>query len=138
MSVKNKKIARQVLEDIQSEGNLALIDKLVAKDYVGHTPPADFQGPEGAREFTVMLRSAFPDMHLTVEDQIAEGDRVATRWTGSGTHDGEFQGVPPTGKPVTMSGITVFRIVNGKLIEGWNRPNMLGIMQQIGALAVPS
>lgn len=137
MSEQNKRIARQVFEDIQSEGNTALVDKIVALDYVGHTPPADIHGPEGARQFTVMLRAAFPDMRVTVEDQIAEGDRVATRWTFRGTHEGDFQDIPATGKQVTMSGITLFRIANGKLLEGWNKPDLLSLMQQLGAVPVP-
>lgn len=134
MSEQNKKIARQVFEEIQSQGKTNLVDQIVANDYVGHTPPKDFNGPEGAKQFEAMLRSGFPDLRVTVEDQLAEGDRVATRWTFRGTHHGEFQGIPPTGKQVTMKGITIFRIANGKLIEGWNRPDMLGMLQQLGAL----
>ena len=137
MSEQNKQIARQVFEEIQSKGNVALIDQIVADDYVGHTPPREFHGPEGARQFVAMLRGAFPDAQVTVEDQLAEGDRVATRWTCRGTHRGEFQGIPPTGKSVVMSGITIFRIANGKLVEGWNRPDLLGLMQQIGAVPTP-
>ncbi len=134
MSEQNKKIARQVFEEIQSQGKTNLVDQIVANDYIGHTPPKDFHGPEGAKQFEAMLRSGFPDLSVTVEDQLAEGDRVATRWTFRGTHHGEFQGIPPTGKQVTMKGITIFRIANGKLIEGWNRPDMLGMLQQLGAL----
>ena len=81
MSEQNKKIARQVFEEVQSKGNLALVDQIVADDFVGHTPPNDIHGPEGARQFGLMLRGAFPNLKVTVEDQIAEGDRVATRWT---------------------------------------------------------
>lgn len=133
MTEQNKKIARQVFEEIQSQGKTDLVDQIVAKDYVGHTPPKDFHGPEGAKQFEAMLRSAFPDLSVTVEDQVAEGDKVTTRWTFRGTQQGEFQGIPPTHKQVKMSGITIFRIANGKLIEGWNRPDMLGMLQQLGA-----
>jgi predicted ester cyclase len=69
-----------------------------------------------------------------VEAQIAEGDMVATRWTACGTHDGDFQGVPPTGREVTLRGMTIFRIADGKLVEGWTNPDLLGVMQQIGAI----
>ena len=134
MSEQNKKLARQVFEEIQSKGNMALIDQIVADDYVGHTPPSDIHGPEGAKQFDRMLRGAFPDIQVTVEDQVAEGDRVATRWVCRGTHEGEFQGIPPTGRTVTMNGMTIFRIANGKLVEGWNRPDLLGMLQQIGAV----
>jgi steroid delta-isomerase-like uncharacterized protein len=134
MSEQTKTIARKVFEDVQSQGNLALVDEIVANDFVGHTPPADIHGPEGAKQYDAMLREAFPDMQITVEDQIAEGDEVATRWTCRGTHEGEFQGLPPTGKRVTMSGLTVFRIANGKIVEGWSRPDLLGLLQQLGAV----
>jgi steroid delta-isomerase-like uncharacterized protein len=137
MSERNKTIARKVFEDIQSQRKLALIDELMAGDYVGHTPPNDIHGPEGARQFEAMLHEAFPDYRVTVEDQIAEGDEVATRWTARGTHKGKFQGMPPTGKQITMSGITIFRIANGKLVEGWNKPDLLGMLQQLGAVPAP-
>lgn len=81
-----------------------------------------------------MLYKAFPDYHVTVEDQIAEGERVVTRWTCHGTHEGEFQGMPPTGKKMAMSEITIFRIANGKLVEGWSNLDMLGALQQLGAI----
>lgn len=137
MSKQNKTIARKVFEDIQSQRNVALIDEIVAGDYVGHTPPSDIHGPEGAKQFEAMLHEAFPDMQVTVEDQIAEGDKVVTRWTCRGTHRGEFQGMPPTGKRMTMSGMTIFRIANGKLVEGWNNPDLLGVLQQLGAVPSP-
>ena len=137
MSEQNKKIARQVFEEVQSKGNLALVDQIVADDFVGHTPPNDIHGPEGARQFDLMLRGAFPNLKVTVEDQIAEGDRVATRWIFRGTHQGDFMGMPPTGRQVTMSGMTIFRVANGKLVEGWNRPDLLGLMQQLGAIPAP-
>lgn len=137
MLEQNKKIARQVFEEIQSQGKTDLVDQIVANDYLGHTPSRDFHGPEGVKQLEAMVRSAFPDLRVTVEEQVAEGDKVATRWTFRGTQQGEFQGIPPTHKQVTMKGITIFRIANGKLIEGWNRPDMLGMLQQLGALPEP-
>jgi steroid delta-isomerase-like uncharacterized protein len=137
MSKQNKSIARKVFEDIQSQGNLALIDEIVASDYVGHTPPADIHGPEGAKQYDALLREAFPDLQITVEDQIAEGDKTVTRWTFQGTHKGQFQGMPPTGKQVTMSGMTIFRVANGKIVEGWNNPDLLSMLQQLGAVPAP-
>lgn len=134
MSKQNKMLARKVFEDIQSQGNLALVDEIVAGDYVGHTPLDDIHGPEGAKQYDAMLREAFPDLQITVEDQIAEGDKAVTRWTFRGTHKGEFQGMPPTGKQVTMTGITIFRIANSKIVEGWNNPDLLGLLQQLGAI----
>lgn len=134
----NKKIARQVFEDIQSDGNISLIDEIVTKDYVGHTPLGNLHGPQGAKDFENILHTAFPDYHVTVEDVISEGDKVVTRWTGSGTHNGPFQGMPATGKQVEMKGLTIFRIVNGKLIEGWTIPDLLGLLQQLGAVPAPN
>ncbi len=84
-----------------------------------------------------MLLEAFPDSQLPVEDQIAEGDKVVTRWTCRATHTGEFQGMPPTGKYTTMTGTTIFRIANGKLVEGWTNADMLGLLQQLGAIPAP-
>lgn len=137
MSEQNKALARQVFEDIQSQGNLALIDEIVASDYIGHTFPNDIRGPEGARQHDTMLRAGFPDIQVTVEDQIAEGDRVATYWTARGTHNGEFNGIAATGAQITIPGITIFRIANGKLVEGWNIPDRLGLMIQLGVIPAP-
>jgi steroid delta-isomerase-like uncharacterized protein len=137
MPEQNKTIARRAFEEVQSRGNLALVDELVAGDYVGHTPLKEIHGPEGAKQFFSMLREAFPNMQVTVEDQIAEGDKVVTRWTGRGTHKGHFQGMPPTGRQMTMTGITIFRIAAGKLVEGWTNADMLGLMQQLGVVPVP-
>ena len=137
MSEQNKTIARQIFEEVQSKGNYGLVDELVVSDYVGHTPLGDIHGPEGAKQFDAMLHEAFPDFKVTVEDQIAEGDKVATRWTAHGTHEGQFQGMLPTGKQMTMAGITIFRIANGKLVEGWTNPDVLDLMQQIGAVPEP-
>lgn len=137
MSDQNKMIARQVFEDIQSQGNIELIDQIIASDYVGHTPPQEFHGPEGAKQFTLMLRNAFPDLEVSVKDQIAEGDKVVTRWTAQGTHQGEFMAIPATGKPIRIAGVTIFRVAQGKLLEGWNNPDLLSMLQQIGALPTP-
>ena len=131
---RNKKLARKVFEDVQTEGNVALIDELVTRDYVGHTPLGDIHGPEGAREFNAMLHEAFPNLKIEVESQIAEGDRVVTLWTCRGTHQGEFQGIPPTGKKITMPGITIFRFGNGKMIEGWNNPDLFSVLRQLEAI----
>ena len=137
MSEQNKKIARRMFEEGEGQGNLAVIDELIANDFVNHTPFGEMHGQEPARQFILMLRQGFPDLEVTVEDQVAEGDRVATRWTARGTHQGEFQGVPPTGNPMEISGIAVARLANGKVIEQWANPNLLSLMQQIGAVPMP-
>ena len=136
MPEQNKVMVRRTCEEIWNRGNLAVIDERFASDYLGHSS-AEIQGPESAKQFAAAMRSAFPDFHYTVEDQIAEGDRVVTRWTARGTHEGEFQGIPPTGKQVTITGIGIFRIANGKIIESWTNADMLGLMQQLGAVPAP-
>ena len=134
MFEQNKLIARRFFEEVENQGKLAVVDELLAHDFVNHTPFGEMHGIESAKQFGSMLRTAFPDMQVTVEDQIAEGDRVATRWTCRGTHQGEFQGVPPTSKRIEITGMVISRIANGKIVEQWGNPNLLGLMQQIGAV----
>ncbi len=140
MSEENKVIARRALEEVFSaQGDLDVADELFAPDYVGHDPvsPEDVRGPEGVKEFAMTYRNAFPDVQLSVEDQVAEGDRVATRWSARGTHQGELVGVDPTGNQVQITGITISRIEGGKIAEDWINYDALGMMQQIGAIPEP-
>jgi predicted ester cyclase len=89
---------------------------------------------EGVKQFFSTLLAAFPDAHFQIEDQIAEGEKVATRWTARGTHQGHLQGIAPTSRPITVTGITILRIANQKIVESWGNSNTLGIMQQFGVL----
>jgi steroid delta-isomerase-like uncharacterized protein len=136
----NKEIIRRLVEGVWRDRNLSLIDDLVAQDYVGHDPtqPEPIRGPEGFKQFVDMYQSAFHDAAVTIDDQIAEGDRVVTRWTGRGTHTGELMGIAPTGKEVTVSGITVSRLVNGKIAEEWELMDALGMLVQLGAVPQPA
>lgn len=134
MSQENKALVRRTIEDIYNQGNLAAVDQYVARDFVIHAPSGDIHGPTGAKHFVTMLREAFPDFHLTIEDQVADGDKVVTRWTAEGTHLGEFQGIPPTGKHGTMTGIDIDRVVEGKIVECWTNTDDLGLMQQLGVI----
>ncbi len=136
MHEENKAIARRFLDELWNRRNFALVDQLLAGDYDGHSSTV-IRGPEGAMAFVPRLRNALPDFQFSILDQIAEGDKVATRWTIRGTHEGEFQGMPPSGKQIEMTGITIFRIANGKLIEGWTNEDVLGMLQQIGAVPAP-
>jgi steroid delta-isomerase-like uncharacterized protein len=136
MSEQNKTIARRVLDALWNQEHFAFVDEMVASDYDGHSSTV-FHGPDGAIQFVPKMRHAFPDFRFTVEEQIAEADRVVTRWTIRGTHEGEFQGVPASGRHMTMTGITVFRVANGKLIEGWTNEDLLGLMVRIGAIPAP-
>jgi steroid delta-isomerase-like uncharacterized protein len=137
MSEQNKALVRRVFEEVENRGNFAVADELIASDYIGHSPLEEVHGLEGFKQFFVMLREAFPDFQCLVESQIAEGDRVVTRWTARGTHKGEFQGIPPTGTRITTTGIDIVRIANGKIVEGWTNADVLGLLVQLGAVPAP-
>ena len=140
MSEENKAIARRALEEVWSgQGDLDAADELFASNFVGHDPasPEDISGPEGVKELASMFRNAFPDVQLSVEEQVAEGDMVVTRWIASGTHQGEMMGIAPTGKRVRVAGTSVERVVEGKIEETWDNYDALGMMQQIGAIPSP-
>ena len=135
----NKAILRRGYEEIHNKGNLAAIDELVASDYVEHSPGAPGLPPglEGVKQTFTMFRTAFPDFHVTVEDMVAEGDKVVARLTMSGTHKGEFAGIGPTGKQITVAVIDIMRFVGGKAVEHWNIVDNLEIMQQLGVVPPP-
>jgi steroid delta-isomerase-like uncharacterized protein len=118
---------------------MALVDELFAPDYVNHVAgsPIEFRGPEGEKQFDAAYSQAFPDARLTVEDMIAEGDRVASRLSYRGTHTGEFQGIPATGKQFMTTGIQIIRIADGKIAEAWSQPDTLGLLQQLGVVPIP-
>ena len=134
MSERNKAHMRRVIEEIYNRGDLDLVDELAASDLVIHASSQEIRGREGAKRYVAALRTGFPDLHFTIEDQIAEGEMVVTRWTARGTHRGEFQGVPSTGRPVRLTGSDIDRIVGGKVIECWAQVDELGLMQQLGAV----
>jgi steroid delta-isomerase-like uncharacterized protein len=130
----NKALVRRLV-DAMNDDDGAAIDRLVAPGFV-HRNPADPQmptGPPGLRQMGERWHRAFPDGRERVEDQIAEGDTVVTRWTFRGTHRGELFGVAPTGRVVTMSGIFVDRIADGRVVEHWDEADIAGLMEQLGA-----
>ena len=130
----NKAIARRWNEEIWDKGNLAAIDELLAPDFVfNYAPPGAAPDREGYKQTVTNLCAPFADIHSTIEDMVAEGDKVAVRWTWRGTHKGEFMGIAPTGKQVTITGISILRIVGGKIVEEWGEMDNLGMMQQLGA-----
>jgi steroid delta-isomerase-like uncharacterized protein len=136
MSDANKQIARRVIEELFSKGKLEVADELLAPEAVGHDPalPEPTRGPEGLKAAAAGYRGGFPDLTIRIETQIAEGDSVCTRWTAVGTNSGEFWGVPPTGKQATVTGITIDRIVDGRIVESWTNWDTLGLMQQLGVV----
>lgn len=130
-----KEIERRLAED-PWRGRLEEVLDLVADDYVLHVPgsPEPLRGREGYRSFLGMYMTGFPDGTITVEDQIAEGEMVATRWTGRGTNTGELMGMPASGRQVTVSGITYTRLAGGKARESWITWDTLSMLQQLGAV----
>jgi steroid delta-isomerase-like uncharacterized protein len=134
----NKAISRRADEELFNRGNLAVAGELFAGDYVYHDPTSgvEWHGPEDVKRFASLLRGAFPDLQQTIEDQVAEGDKVAYRWTARGTHRGELLGIPPTGARVTFTGISIARLADGKIQEIWENYDALGLMRQLGT--VPS
>ena len=115
--------------------DLAAVDELVSPNHIYHFPGReDIKGPEGFKQFVTMARTAFPDLHITIDDEIAEGDKVACRYTWRGTHKGEMRGIAPTGKQVTVTGIVISHCVGGKEVEVWESTDSLGMFQQLGVV----
>jgi len=134
MSDQNKAIVRRLFEELWNKGNLSVADQLFSPNYAHHDPSTpDFgRGPESERKRATLYRTAFPDLQLTIEDIIAEGETVMARWSCRGTHKGDLSGIAPTGKQFTISGVTIARLTNGKLAEGYVNWDALGLMQQLG------
>jgi steroid delta-isomerase-like uncharacterized protein len=134
----NKAIMRRYF-DVFDQGNIDLLDELLAPDYVNHTPatPDLPTGREGVKGVVSMFRSGMPDLRVVVEDMIAEGDKVATRYTLVGTHEGELFGVPPTGQRLSIKSMTVERVSEGRIREHWRVTDSLEMMQQLGVVPGP-
>lgn len=133
---RNKAVVRRFV-DAWNEADLAVIDEIVAPDAEHHDPmdPPDLRpGPAGEKQLIEIYQSAFPDATLEIEDMLAEGDRVATRWTAAGTHEGEFMGVEPTGNEVEIEGFEINRLEDGQIVESWVLFDALGLLQQIGVV----
>jgi predicted ester cyclase len=127
----NKRKVEMLFESGFNQGNLAVLDDLIAPEYVG---PQGDKGPAGFRGVTVALRGAFPDIHYTLDDVIGEGDRVAVRWHWTGTHKGPFRAFAPTGKSLTNPGMAIFKFKDGKIVGGALETDRLGFLEQIGAV----
>jgi steroid delta-isomerase-like uncharacterized protein len=140
MSDANKALVRRFFEEMWNNNTPALADELVAANYTHHDPanPTTPPGPAGQKQLLSMYITAFPDSRFTVDDIIAEGDMVVARWTARGTHRGELQGIAPTGKQVTVTGISCSRMSGGKMVEGWINWDTLGMMQQLGLVPMPA
>ena len=136
MSEQNKAIVRRLFTELWNNGNLSVADEIFAPNYAHFDPSTpDFgRGPDGEKKRASLYRNAFPDIHLTIEEVIAEGETVMTRWSCRGTHKGELNGIAPTGKQFTISGMTVARVSNGKIAEGYVNWDAQGLMQQLGVV----
>ncbi len=136
MSEANKALCRRFVEEVWNNRNLSVIEEIFAPNFTQHDPNApDFgRGPESVRKLVNHYLIAFPDTRFTIDDMIAEGDKVVMRWTARATHRGEFRGIPPTGKQLTISGTTTQRIENGRMVESYVNWDALGLMQQMGVV----
>jgi predicted ester cyclase len=133
----NKTRVRRGFEEGINQKKLDVFDELLAPNYVNYNMPAPAPGPAGFKQVIGMFYTAFPDMHITIEDAFGEGDKVGTRGYFTGTHQGEFMGIPATNKPVKVSFIDLWRAENGKFVENWVQMDMLGLMQQLGVVPTP-
>ena len=132
----HKAIARRFVEEVINRQNVAVIDEIIAPDFIEHDelPPGTLPGPEGQKQYIGMFLAAFPDLHVTIEDLVAEGDKVVLYQTFRGTHRGEFMGTAPTGIQVTFPGVDIVRLAGSRFVEHWSVIDALGLLQQLGAV----
>jgi steroid delta-isomerase-like uncharacterized protein len=134
----NKATIRAYVEAIWNQQQVDRAGELLAQDFVVHPPlPGQIPGLEGTKRITAMYLAGVPDLHVSIEDLVAEGDRVAVRRTYEGTHKGALLGIPPTGKHLHIEGISIFRLEDGKIAEQWEQLDQLSLMQQLGVLPAP-
>jgi len=133
-------LARRSFDEIWNAGNLDAADELFSPDYVNHDPmsPEVPPGPRGVKQIAAMYRRAFPDLRFSIDEMLTAGDRVITRWTGQGTQRGALRGLPPSGRQVRVTGISIHRIAGGRIVETWVNWDTLGMMEQLGAAPVPA
>ncbi len=136
MSDQNKNAVRRLFEEVWNKGYVPVADELFAPAYTHHdsSTPDVGRGPESEKKRVSLYRNAFPDLRLTIEDLIAEGETVMARWSCRGTHRGDLNGIAPTGKQFTISGVSIARFASGKMVEGWVNWDALGLMQQLGVV----
>jgi predicted ester cyclase len=139
MSEELKALIQRYTEEIFHKGNLNAIEEFIAPNYIRHTSHFregghDVHGPEGLRQSVSAFRATFPDAHFTLEDVLVDGDKIVVRLTCHATQKGEFMGIAPTGKSVTFTGISIYRIANGKIVERWGVEDGVSLLQQLGAI----
>lgn len=139
MSTQEKiEVIERYTEEVMTQGNLDAVDELLADDYVHHTPPPGMEPDrEGFKAFVAAAHAGLHNLTLTTDEIIVQGNKVAQRWTNTAVHNGEFMGVPPTGNQVTFSGISIYTVRDGQIIEDWTHFDSMGLMQQLGAAPTP-
>ena len=133
----NKLIIRRLIMEVWGNGDMAALDEIVSSDFIDHTTTGDVPRSENFKKLVIGFRSAFPDIQFTIEDIMAEGDKVIARWGASGTHKGEFLGHALTDNRISITGVHIYRLSNEKLVERWGNWDQLGLMQQIGLIPTP-
>ena len=136
-TAENKALVNRIVDEIWGQKNPDLIDEIYAADYVIYLPDGELRGPEGYRQVYTTYTTAFPDCYFTLEELVAEGDKVTIPYTFHGTHKDDLEGIAPTGKQVEVKGTAILRITGGKVVEERTIFDTLGLMQQIGAVPVP-
>jgi steroid delta-isomerase-like uncharacterized protein len=137
MSTRNKTVVHRV-QELWNTGSLTIADEIHATDFVNHDPGAPYvRDLETYKGFIAATRTGFPDFSVTVEEVIAEGDKVAVQWTARGTHQGDLSGIPPTGRQATWTTMTIYRFAEGKIVEAWWSKDMLGLLIQLGVFPPP-
>lgn len=133
----NKKLIRNAVEEIWNKGNFDMLKEMVTDDFVIHfpRPGEEIRGPENVKHFYTDLRKAFPDIHFSIVEQVAEDDKIVTHWSAAGTHKGEFKGIAATGKKVKFTAIDIDKVSNGKFVECWTNIDELGLLQQLGVIS---
>ena len=135
----NRQIVQRFMDECWSQGNLNTVMELVANDCRYHDPvfPSLTSGAENIKNHIQTCRSGFPDLRFTIDDTIAERNEVVIHWTGTGTHKGQFLGMPPTNKKASVTGTSIFRIEDGKIVEEWANWNLMSMMEQLGIAMAP-
>lgn len=132
-------MSRLIFEQVWNQKNVNVIDEIIATHYHHHDPTesGEVRGVAGYKQFVAKYLAAFPDIHFTLDDNLAQGQTVVSRWTVTGTQQGDLPGIPKTGRPISLTGTTIARVENGKFVESWNHWDALGMLQQLGVLPKP-
>jgi steroid delta-isomerase-like uncharacterized protein len=132
----NKKLLQSAVEEVWNKGNFRVLNDYLSEDFVIHfsRPGEEIRGPENVKEFYTNLRQAFPDIHFKIIDQVAENDKVVTHWSATGTHKGQFKGIPATGNKISFTAMDIDKILDGKFTECWTNMDELSLMQQLGVI----